>query len=83
MPDMEAITIRMPKMVVECIGDAVESGMYANKSEFIREAAREKLHWQFGMIKKDVDWRLTKEQKDEVAREILQELGLEKKYPLK
>ena len=39
----KAVAVRMPKGLTEKIDQAVEKGLYTNRSDFIRNAIREKL----------------------------------------
>ena len=42
MSDMEIITIRLPRKLIQLLDDFVELGIFASRSEFIRFAIREK-----------------------------------------
>ena len=79
----QTLVMRMSKKIVEEVDKMVEEGYYASRSEAMRDAARLMIRMQRGMIKADINWRMTKEQKDEAVREFLKERGWDKKFPLK
>ena len=67
---MKVISLRLPDKLIEEIDELVSSGMYANRTEALREAARNLLKSQIGSLKgspKQVS-------KDEIWEEFMKEL---------
>ena len=60
---METIPAKITKRLAEEIDELIEEGWYANRSEFIRDAVRDKLRTTKlvmleAAIKEDVEWGL-------------------------
>jgi len=67
---VKVISLRLPDKLIEEIDELVSSGMYANRTEALREAARNLLKSQIGSLKgspKQVS-------KDEIWEEFMKEL---------
>ena len=67
---MKVISLRLPDKLIEEIDELVSSGMYASRTEALREAARNLLKSQIGSLKgspKQVS-------KDEIWEEFMKEL---------
>jgi Arc/MetJ-type ribon-helix-helix transcriptional regulator len=67
---VKVVSLRLPDKLIEEIDDLVSSGMYANRTEALREAARNVLRSQTGSLKgspKQVS-------KDEIWEELMKEI---------
>ena len=59
----KSVPTKFPEKMVEELNDAVEEGYYANRSELVRDAVRERLRElkadrMEAAIKEDVEWGL-------------------------
>lgn len=87
------VNVRMDKKMVDAIDRIVDTGFYTSRGDFIKSTIREKIEEQLYLIdlrkrvrklakkavERGADFReLTKEEKDEIAKEMLKEYGLEK-----
>ena len=50
MPSLKNISLRMPEKILDNIDKLVEDGIYANRTEALRDAARLLIRSQVGMI---------------------------------
>ena len=73
MVDMVAITFRIPKSVVKRLDILVNSGMYASKSEIIREAVRDVLYKQALLLNVEANWKLTDKEREEIFQCMINE----------